>query len=173
MIDANKNLVLIDFDRLLNTDRITENTQFTNDFSSDFKAPEINSGNFSYECDIYSIGLMIYYIMSEKRPSLKNSLECFENNSILKEIYLECTEIDELLELFYLEYNEAKYDLKTEIKFDPNCSIKDQIPLLISLAEQLNNSDAQFRLGLYFEDGNNVENNINKAIYYYTSRSSI
>ncbi|KAK8841493.1 hypothetical protein M9Y10_027112 [Tritrichomonas musculus] len=179
MIDANKNLVLIDFDRLLNTDRITENTQFTNDFSSDFKAPEINSGNFSYECDIYSIGLMIYYIMSEKRPSLKNSLECFENNSILKEIYLECTEIvpqvrptiDELLELFYLEYNEAKYDLKIEIKFDPNCSIKDQIPLLISLAEQLNNSDAQFRLGLYFEDENDVEHNINKAIYYYTLAS--
>ena len=64
MIDSNKNIVLIDFDRLI------DNTESAHsiDASNDFIAPEVYSANqYSYESDIYSVGKMIEYILNETR----------------------------------------------------------------------------------------------------------
>ncbi|KAK8836972.1 hypothetical protein M9Y10_037008 [Tritrichomonas musculus] len=61
MIDENKTVVLIDFDRLIkNNDKPIH----TKDLGADYAAPEVlSSGKFSYESDIYSFGKMIGYII--------------------------------------------------------------------------------------------------------------
>lgn len=67
MIDENKTAVLIDFDRMIQfKDR---KYTYTNDFSSLFIAPEVNLENYSYECDIYSLGLIMFYIIESKNPT--------------------------------------------------------------------------------------------------------
>lgn len=66
IIDSNKTAVLIDFDRM-----IIQNNNYngTVDFFHQYVAPEIIHNNqFSFESDIYSIGLLIYYITLEKEP---------------------------------------------------------------------------------------------------------
>lgn len=65
IIDTNKTVVLIDFDRTLNCDDNLCDEFHTMDFNKSFHAPEVNYGNISYKNDIYSIGKMIYYIMNE------------------------------------------------------------------------------------------------------------
>ena len=64
IIDGNKTLVLIDFDRMLNKDEM----QKTQNFFSIYIAPEIydKSKRYSYEVDIYSLGLIVYFIIMEK-----------------------------------------------------------------------------------------------------------
>ena len=66
IIDSNKTAILIDFDRM-----IIQNNNYngTVDFFHQYVAPEIIHNNqFSFESDIYSIGLLIYYIILEKEP---------------------------------------------------------------------------------------------------------
>ncbi|KAK8871640.1 hypothetical protein M9Y10_007377 [Tritrichomonas musculus] len=67
IFDKNKQIVLIDFDSMINYDRRNEidKSKFTTDFSSVFVAPEINrteSGIPSYQSDVYSLGQMISFI---------------------------------------------------------------------------------------------------------------
>lgn len=47
MIDENKNIVLIDLDRMLQIQNSLNDKSRTLDFNSDFTVPEVNSGNFS------------------------------------------------------------------------------------------------------------------------------
>lgn len=63
IIDQNKNVVLIDFDRMVSYDDIREDRTHTNDFYHNFVAPEVNYGMISYQNDIYSLGRMYYYLM--------------------------------------------------------------------------------------------------------------
>ena len=57
MIDENKAVVLIDFDRMTEQENFKYTT--TNDFSSTYYAPEVNRTIFSYECHIYSLVYII------------------------------------------------------------------------------------------------------------------
>ena len=68
MINDEKYVFIIDFDRLINKN-ITQNIEIalTNNFSSIFVAPEVNDGDISYFNDIYSIRKMIFYIINEKK----------------------------------------------------------------------------------------------------------
>lgn len=76
MIDENKTAVLIDFDRMIQfKDR---KYTYTNDFSSLFIAPEVNLENYSYECDIYSLGLIMFYIIESKNPTKENLNNYFQ-----------------------------------------------------------------------------------------------
>ncbi|KAK8843898.1 hypothetical protein M9Y10_024980 [Tritrichomonas musculus] len=65
VIDENKNLILIDFDRML----IKDEEQYTKDFCSVYYDPRVGEEEiYSYEVDIYSLGLIIYFIIMEKNP---------------------------------------------------------------------------------------------------------
>lgn len=69
MIDKNKTVFIIDFDRMVNLSNICkEDNDRTNDFSSVFVAPEVNNNVISLKNDIYSIGQLIYYIVYEEYP---------------------------------------------------------------------------------------------------------
>lgn len=73
IVDEYKNIVLIDFDRMIKFDEISNVS--TKDFASDYYAPEVVSNKFSYECDIYSLGLTIYSILELKNPLKKNVID--------------------------------------------------------------------------------------------------
>ncbi|KAK8840493.1 hypothetical protein M9Y10_030699 [Tritrichomonas musculus] len=104
IIDENKHAVLIDFDRMINSDHLNEVKSFTADFSNDFHAPELNSGKISCKCDIYSIGKIMSYIINESGFS--------GDKSNIEKMINECTEDDpekrislsELMLDFYINY---------------------------------------------------------------------
>lgn len=93
IIDENKTAVLIDFDRMIEYNDSFSEQIHTVDFSHVYSAPEITETNFSYECDIYSIGQMIYFIMNEKNPKIGNDLNSgdFRSFGDMKEMYINCT----------------------------------------------------------------------------------
>lgn len=64
MIDLHKNIVLIDFDRLI---KDMPNNEHTSNFSCEFAAPEIQNGEVSKKSDIYSLGKIIDYIIHKIR----------------------------------------------------------------------------------------------------------
>ena len=107
MIDKDKTVVLIDFDRMITITNGGDDGEYehTADFGSDFVAPEIGNGIVSDKCDIYSIGQMIKYIIA--------SNETNNNDSQIEEIYEMCTQenykqrpsIDELFHLFLSSYH--------------------------------------------------------------------
>ena len=107
MIDNNKRVVLIDFDRLIKTTDLIEDESRTIDFNSEFIAPEVNTGKYSYECDIYSLGKIIYFIfnINSKEMSLKKY-------PTIEQIYTSCINIDpekrpplmKLIDMIYSEF---------------------------------------------------------------------
>ena len=62
IIDLNKNIYLVYFDRMVKLSEIENVNNCTADFSSIFVTPEVNYQNISYKNDIYSLGQMIYFI---------------------------------------------------------------------------------------------------------------
>ena len=66
MIDDNKNVVLIDFDRIIDFN----DPHRTCESSPNFAAPEIQSENLTFKCDVYSLGQMIYFIINETEPDI-------------------------------------------------------------------------------------------------------
>lgn len=101
ILDHNKTVVLIDFDRMLKKSSIDPNNETTKNFDHYYLAPEIGEINdISYEADIYSLGLIIYFIIFEKDPvyqtndenSLKNLFSEFpEDYTNIKYICEKCT----------------------------------------------------------------------------------
>ena len=110
IFDKNKQIVLIDFDSMINYDRRNEidKSKFTTDFSSVFVAPEINrteSGIPSYQSDVYSLGQMISFILTEILPSEEritndnNTTQNNELNEILlndNQLFKRCIEEDQI-----------------------------------------------------------------------------
>ena len=67
IIDDYKNAVIIDFNKMNKDDNDNE---VSTDFSHSFCAPEIVENKpYSNKCDIYSLGLIIIYILTGKMPS--------------------------------------------------------------------------------------------------------
>ena len=86
MVDENKEIVLIDFDRMIEDDK--EEMQ-TIDLSSNFIAPEIGEGESYKSSDIYSIGQIIYFLFIEENL-LDETNTNFDDQEI-QNIYLKCT----------------------------------------------------------------------------------
>ncbi|KAK8838077.1 hypothetical protein M9Y10_036028 [Tritrichomonas musculus] len=147
MIDQDKTVISIDFDRMIKTTNGSDDDEYehTADFGSDFVAPEIGNGIVSDKCDIYSIGQMIKYIIA--------SNETNNNDSQIEEIYEMCTQenykqrpsIDELFHLFLSSYH-------SKIKS--------------SLLENI--SEEMFKIGCLHYNGDQVPKGISKSIFYFT-----
>ena len=105
MINTNNEAVLIDFDRMVifHSNQI-EYENNTNCFTF-YSAPEVNSGKFFYGSDVYSLGMIIFYLM-------ENTSE-FDQDSEISRIYKKCIKeepkerpsISKLLVEFYLIYH--------------------------------------------------------------------
>ncbi|KAK8857623.1 hypothetical protein M9Y10_016029 [Tritrichomonas musculus] len=97
--------------------KVNENEEATYDFGSYlYSSPEQDSGgNISYYTDIYSLGLLIYYILDNKNPKPKNSNEekqqIINGSYNLKNIYYRCIEksqekrptIQQIIDLFAID----------------------------------------------------------------------
>lgn len=127
MIDQNKNLVLIDFDRMLREDN---NGDHTRDLMGDFVAPEIFSGILTKKSDIFSIGNIMNFIFSEEVSSIiekqKIMTEYPNIDEIIEYIHKNDDEImesilnndDEIMEyILKNDYENVEYILKNEDKF--------------------------------------------------------
>lgn len=101
IIDCDNNAIVIDLDRM-----VDKNTGTTVSFADIYVAPEIVNGKpFSFSADIYSLGLLIYYILLGEKPQIENGNQ--NNNTVfsfnkLKKWYStqiisiceKCTQID-------------------------------------------------------------------------------
>lgn len=107
MIDENKNIVHIDLDRMLQIQNSLNDKSRTLDFNSDFTVPEVNSGNFSDKCDVFSFGKILLYII-ETEESLISKINFEEIVNLAKM----CIKIDpkeqppisEVLLEFYINF---------------------------------------------------------------------
>lgn len=118
MIDKSNTAILIDFDRMVSYDDIKNSEDVLSDYSGYFMhayaAPEVGTDiNYSYACDIFSLGQMIYYIIEGKHPINVNLNNSFIEFPKLKDIFKKCTEkfqnnrpaIGELIKEFYQEFH--------------------------------------------------------------------
>lgn len=129
IIDYQKRAILIDFDKMIKIEDGTNNPNFTKDFCTNYFAPEFADGKASYASDIYSIGMLIYYILTIEMRHQKNShfqqdLEKFSNIpdefSQFRKICKKCTKekpeerplISELIDEFYYRFYSSNYSNK-------------------------------------------------------------
>lgn len=94
IIDENKNIVLIDFDRLVECQKDNICDGESVDIGSKYMAPEImEKQNYSFSADIYSIAQIIYYILCEEEPTSALNINNLNLQSFL-DFYKKCTNID-------------------------------------------------------------------------------
>ena len=94
IIDENKNIVLIDFDRLVECQKDNICDGESVDIRSKYMAPEImEKQNYSFSADIYSIAQIIYYILCEEEPTSALNINNPNLQSFL-DFYKKCTNID-------------------------------------------------------------------------------
>ena len=179
MIDQNKTAILIDLDRMIDQEEMIENTYHTTLIHL-FAAPEIaNNQKFSYSADIYSIGMLIYYIIFEKEPHNINEINELPSNfssfnkvlkSCIKEDPKERPTIHELIKSFYIEVVSKTWNhlLETDtIKTLENIH-SDKYFVYMFLLSENDNPNSMYKLGRMHEKGVIFKKNINKVIHYYT-----
>ena len=167
MIDIFKNVVLIDFDRLIENNQDEED--HIHDLWSDYVAPEIKGGRaVSEKSDIYSLGKVINYII-EKNKS--NSTQ----NDYIKGISKDCTARDPeerlpVIDIFFIFIMGFYPVIKNE------SDIFEQILNMYGNSDwyiyysfvQMNYPEAQNNLGVIYYEGQYISRDINKAIHYFT-----
>ena len=180
IIDEDNNVFLIDFDRMIKLNSFEENEKFTNDFASKFSAPELSSGSFSNKVDIYSLGMIIHFIISNQNMSEKSKYyaklhnlykKCIDNdeskrpniNALISEFYIDffpmITGIKKMKDT-YKDLFESKGIFAFE---DNNHEIN-----FYALAKYQNDSATQLDIGRIFYKADIVPFDINKAIHYFS-----
>lgn len=179
MIDKLKTVVIIDFDRMVETSHFLENSDFTKDIGTDFSAPEIQI-KCSKKSDIYSFGKIIYFLMKEENE--RN--EFIIKNSFINNIYKRCTNADpnvrpDITEIYYsyyktfedlILYKSLQSVFQAQFISNEIINIRDIISKDSSLSVRcllLTNqgNPKQFAdFGAAFLFGKNVPQDINKAI---------
>ena len=124
MIDSNKNIVLIDLDRLINNTEITHSI----DAENCYIAPEVLTANkYSYKSDIYSVGKMIEYILNgTKEDSFLNIIidKCTNKRSINR------PSISDVIQEFISQYQDEIQIEHCLCNFKKHFTIFDRINLL-------------------------------------------
>lgn len=158
IIDDNKTAILIDFDRLLEYKPDTNEEQ-TRYLSSAYVAPEINYRNLSFESDIYSLGIIINFLMNRKGK--------INHYQTIKEIYELCINEnpDERPKITTI-IKKMCFSYIDNFKIDHTSNVFDE--LFFNNAIDFNNPQELFYLGniYYFETHN--KRDINRAIHYFT-----
>ena len=170
MLNKKKTLILIDLDRMIDQ---SNNINRTKNFNHDYCAPELITNNFSFDADIYSLGLLIYYIFFEKHPRIKYDdsglpiefpfHEFPQKYCKLRNICEKCTDIDPskrpnisyLIDTFYLEfYSKVPIQIpETDtIKTNENIHNSKCTPYWVYVAEK-NDPYCLFKLGSFYNFG--------------------
>ncbi|OHT14751.1 hypothetical protein TRFO_03024 [Tritrichomonas foetus] len=76
-----KNIRIGDFGLCKLVEKAEENTDYSSYFLSEFQAPEIDTGEMcNNKCDIWSLGAIIYYMLSGSAPFKGTNLEQIKEN---------------------------------------------------------------------------------------------
>ena len=177
MIDENKTAVLIDFDRLIEDSSSIKTLDFA---SKLFLAPEIKTGKYSYECDIYSLGKMIEYIINQQKTEINSTSESDKLifNSKIEEIIKKCTNenpenrpsILDVIEEFSAVF-QSKVQIGNYFETFTN-HFKNLKFLSLFKKDFSNNPNVQNNLGCLFFGGIYVTRDTNKAIHYFQLASN-
>ena len=169
IIDENKTVVLIDFDRLSKYER---DGHYTADLSSDFIAPKIIKTNaYSVASDVYSLGKMIEY-MIDKTESLKTNR--FNEYTKLKRISAKCLNespkkrppIRELFKIFITLFQNNVKIGDLIVKYDNHYHNFGIFHELMKSYYKHNIPKEQFFFGIIYYKGIYVEKSIDRSIYY-------
>lgn len=90
ILDENKRIILIDFDRMI---KEKNDGDFTRDLGDIYAAPEIENKPV-LKSDIYSLGKVVYFILFEREPFESQITELAKSHPMLYSIYKKCTEND-------------------------------------------------------------------------------
>lgn len=178
MLDRNKTIILIDLDRMISEDEIAnKNEENTTIIIHQYSSPELKEGKLiSYSTDIYSLGMLMFYLIFEKEPSI-SKIEETKCQPIL-ELIKRCTRenpkerpnIIEVLKYFYVEFfSKVRNEL---IETDVINNIKNidndiYIEYLVFICES-QNPYSLYQLGDFYRKGNIFKNNLKIAHHYYT-----
>ncbi|KAK8854151.1 hypothetical protein M9Y10_016708 [Tritrichomonas musculus] len=180
MIDEQKTVVMIDFDRLIESGKENDNFEHTLDLNTDtYMAPEIFDGEvtkYSFKSDIYSLGKVVEYLINQTESyhdpmKIKYQTEY----SRIKQIFIKCIDktdknrpsISDLMNDFISKFQK-------EIFIEGLCSnYKMHFNNLNIFSKTFQNYKAnqpeeQIILGTIYFEGQYVTQNINKAIHYYS-----
>ncbi|KAK8843603.1 hypothetical protein M9Y10_024662 [Tritrichomonas musculus] len=181
--------VLIDFDQMIESDRkdVTSTCEFTRNFGTIFSAPEICEGNCrpSDKTDVYSIGMMIYYILMETNEIDQINLDTFkEKYPIHYNMFLRCTEKDQekrpsvnqlLAEFGNFIYSSPKELISQDFTNESYYQFKiinfhfltvNNTFIFNALAHYYNDIFSQNELAKKFLKGDYFEKDINRGMYY-------
>lgn len=167
MIDKNGIVVLIDFDRMLKSD---SNIAGTTTFSP-FAAPEVLQFQYKKKSDIFSLGLMIYYILTgeilEKSEGEEYNFERIPNEySATAAMCGRCTKenpddrpsITEVIVEFYVNYYKVF-----------GIELFDDVLLYLSKSK---NPHSQCELGVLYYEGRSIPQNERKAFILFSFSAS-
>ena len=198
IIDENKNAVLIDFDRLISNNPDGEYTSNLGGLGSVFLAPEIHYGKISEKCDIYSLGMMIRYIMGKKalighftRDHTICSIIQYSTNpepefrlDVIYTLFLFVADfyplihvncISDIFVQIFSKYKNTESDPYIQYNIGVSYFLipgilknKEEAIPFLTLAANKNHPYAQYQLGVIFLEGKYISRDINKAIYYLT-----
>lgn len=181
IIDSNGTVVLIDFDRMIENKENNNDDNATKDFGSIYIAPEIINGeNYSLSADIYSIGIMIYFILYEKSPNQNDVCDANFPQQLLnfKDIFVKCTKrnpkdrpnISQLINDFY---NACFSKIHKELaEINPIQSIKSKdinkyFKYMVFVSE-FKHFYSLYKLGKFYWKGKYIGKDLNKVIQYFT-----
>lgn len=178
MIDENKTLVLIDFDRMIKINERSSDSNFTVYFEPNFSDPDVNKGIVSYYNNIYSLGKMIYFIITEREPTQEIDELKFNDNELLNElsrIYLLCfnkdseekkSKISKILLDFYIQFHshiQIENFFENYKEYLSDVYNKDAIKLMINYDRDENDDKVNYELYFLYDIGILVEKNIKKS----------
>ncbi|KAK8887072.1 hypothetical protein M9Y10_038108 [Tritrichomonas musculus] len=187
MIDENKTVVIIDFDRMINSSSKINKDDVTKNFTPEYSAPEINKGQISIENDIYSLGKVISFIMKSKEEEEEDNFStkfpdifdickrCTNDNVKLR------PSINDLICEFYLKFsshiNSYLFENDGQTAFNIGYLYFkgehilrdiDKAIHFLSISAELNVLEGQKLLGSIFLLGLFVDIDIEKSIHFYS-----
>ena len=172
IIDESKALVLIDFDRML----IKDDEQITKNFASIYIAPEIydKTKRYSFEVDIYSLGLILYFIIMGKELPINSESQSM---NIFDGFHKEFLEMIEIIKSCIIIDGSSRPTIDEIIQiFLENYSLLLSICGIIKRMNRENYStihiypkrkEDEFNFGEFYYKGKKGPQDINKAIYHF------
>ena len=196
IIDEEKRVILIDFDRMIGIEEHGKpKEELTNDFNNQYQAPEVRNVEvlkYTYEEDVYSLGLLIYFIYFEKDPEIieeekiKQTIYPFNEFPSeyrkLEEICTMCTrevpserpKITKIIDLFYNDFLSCiqqkirNFDMTDVIN---NYNKNKYFPYW-KLFYEYDNIEFRKQLGLFYSN-ENISHNLRKYIEKYSNYLNI
>ena len=176
IINESKKLVLLDFDRMLTND----DEQITENFDPIYCAPEIiNEEEYSCEVDIYSLGMIVYFIIMERKVSendlaARNIFDDFGDEfAVLGKIFENCIntdkskrpKINDLVQHYEISIIQPEEEEEEEIYFYVKKNEDEVLEHFYIMNKD--NPNVQFAYEIPHKRGIYYERDVDKAIRFY------